>query len=237
MLTLPAEATDAGAITRLWSRYHDRGAAHFLWLRVANRQESAVGNGLDEAGAQRVSGDAKRRDAVLKGHELRYVRMRCTRMDQRAAQRLEELAIQQTPGPVLGHLAGAAGHDVLVALPAALGVVRWPQAVVHGFDFLEDESIVVEGAQCHNCVFVDRVERWTLDVEPVRQVVESGGRLLGSVAVPVRPTRSEASVRRTLILQIASMPEAFATGVTALTIEDGGRQEPQCSRDDDHCEP
>ncbi len=48
------------------------------------------------------------------------------------------------PGAVLGDLAGAARHHVLVTLPAALRVVDRAEAVGDRFDFFEHEAIVVE---------------------------------------------------------------------------------------------
>ena len=57
-------------------------------------------------------------------------------MDQRAAERLEELAIQQTSGAVLRDLAGAAGDDVLVAFTTALRVVGGAEAVRDRLDLL-----------------------------------------------------------------------------------------------------
>ena len=47
-------------------------------------------------------------------------------------------------GAVLGDLAGAAGHDVLMALAAGLRVVGRAEAVRDRLGFLEDEAVVVE---------------------------------------------------------------------------------------------
>ena len=60
---------------------------------------------------------------------------------------------------MLGHLAGAAGDDVLMALAARLGVVGRAEAVGDGLDLFEDEPVVVERPQRHDVVLVERVER------------------------------------------------------------------------------
>ena len=99
--------------------------------------------------------------------------MRCARMDERSAQRREELAVVGTASAMFGDLARAARDDVLMAFAAALGVVSGPQAVGGRFDFLEDEPIVVERSQRDDRVLVQGVERRSLRVEPVRQIVES----------------------------------------------------------------
>ena len=102
-------------------------------------------------------------------------------MHQRPAQRLEELAVEHVAGAVLGHLAGAAGDDVLVALAAGLGVVGRAQAVGDGLGLLEDEAVVVERAQRHDVVLVQRVERLALGIHAVGLAVEPG-RGLGGIA-------------------------------------------------------
>ena len=124
-----------------------------------------------------VGGNAERTDAVFEGHALEDVRMSRTRLDQRATHRLHELQQLQAPGAVLGHLARAAGHDVLVTLAARLGVERRAQSVSDRLDFLEDETIVIEGTQRHDRVFIDRVECRPLGVEAVGAIVECGRRL------------------------------------------------------------
>ncbi len=68
---------------------------------------------------------------------------------------------------MLGDLARAAGHDVLMALAATLRVVSWPEAVRIRLHFLEDESVVIEGTQRLDCILIDLLERWTLLVETV----------------------------------------------------------------------
>jgi hypothetical protein len=78
---------------------------------------------------------------------------------------------------MLGDLAGAAGGDVLMAFGAALRVVRRPEAVGDRFDFLEDETVVVERAVGHDVVFIERVVRRSLRKEAVGAVVEAGRRL------------------------------------------------------------
>ena len=162
---------------RLQHRHDDRGAAHALpAATLADRQQRAVRDRLDEAVAQRVGRDAERADVVLDGDELHDVGMGGARLDQRPAQRLEELAVEHVPGAVLGDLARAAGHDVLVALAAALGVVGRAQAVVDGLDLLEDEPVVVERAQRDHIVLVSVSNGGPCD-EAVGLVVEPGRRL------------------------------------------------------------
>jgi hypothetical protein len=57
-------------------------------------------------------------------------------VDQRSAERLEELSRQETSRSVLGHLACSPRDDVLVALAAGLGVVGRSEAVFDGFGLL-----------------------------------------------------------------------------------------------------
>ena len=77
------------------------------------------------------------------------------------------------PGPVFGHLAGAAGDDVLVAFAAGLAVVGRAETVADGLGFFEDEAVVVERSQGHDGVFVDGGERRALRVHAVGLVVET----------------------------------------------------------------
>ena len=97
-----------------------------------------------------------------------------TRLNERTARRFEEPAIECMPSPVLGYLARTSRDDVLVALPAALSVVRRPKTVLHGFNFFKDEPAIVERAQRHDIVFIDCIEVWSLDSEAVGQVVKTG---------------------------------------------------------------
>jgi hypothetical protein len=76
---------------------------------------------------------------------------------------------------MFGDLARAARHDVL-ALAAVLRVVSWAEAVRICLHFLEDKSVVIEGTQRHDRVLIDLLERWTLLVEAVGEVVETGRR-------------------------------------------------------------
>src|SRR5688572_7249805 len=78
---------------------------------------------------------------------------------------------------MLGDLAGAAGHDVLMAFGAALRVVGRPEPVGQHFDFFEDEAVVVERAVRFGVVLVERVERRPLSQEAVGAVVEARRRL------------------------------------------------------------
>ena len=127
--------------------------------------------------AKRVGGNAERADAVFEWHALEDVRIGRSRLDQRATHRFHELQQLEAPGAMLGHLARATGHDVLVTFAAGLGVERGPQPVSDRLDFLEDEPVVVEGTQRHHGVFVDGVECRPLRVEPVGAIVERRGRL------------------------------------------------------------
>ena len=105
--------------------------------------------------------------------------MRRARVNQRAAERLEEFAVLHVSGSVLGDLAGAAGDDVLMALAAALGVVDRPQAILDRFEFLEDESIVVERAERDDAFFVDGIVVRPLFIEAICLVVETRRSFVG----------------------------------------------------------
>ena len=135
------------------------GAAQGRRLILANPQERRVGDRFDEAGAERVRRDAERADGVFVDDGLDDVRVRRARMHERTAERLEELVAHEPARAVLGDLAGAAGHDVLMTLAATLRVIDRAQSVRDYFDFLEDEAVIVERAQRHDIVLVDRLER------------------------------------------------------------------------------
>src|SRR4029450_11902654 len=77
------------------------------------------------------------------------------------------------PGAMFRNLACAAGDHVLVALAAALRVVRGPETVGDLLHFLEDEPIVVERTKRYDVVFVQLFEVGTLRIESVREVVEA----------------------------------------------------------------
>ena len=130
MLALPAEAADARAAVALRAPAPVTAVPRMAggWL-VADGEQRAVGDRLDEAVAQRVRRDAEGADVVLEGHALDDVGIRGARLDQRAAERLEELAVVRCPVRCSADLARAAGHDVLVALAAALRVVGRPESV------------------------------------------------------------------------------------------------------------
>jgi hypothetical protein len=105
-------------------------------------------------------------------HALEDVGVGRTRLDQRAADRLDELSQLETSRSVLGNLARATGHDVLMTFAAGLRIERGTEAVRDALDLLEYEPIVVEGTQRYDAVFVDGVELGPLDVEPVGAIVE-----------------------------------------------------------------
>ena len=145
------------------------------------RQERLVGDRLHEARPEGVRGHAEGADVVLEGHALDDLGVRRPRVDQRAAEGLEEHVAVQPPGAVLRDLARASGHDVLVALAAGLRVVGRAEAVVDAFDLLEDEAVVVEGAQGDDVVLLEGLEVGPLLEVAVGEVVEAR-RSLGSEA-------------------------------------------------------
>ena len=155
----------------------ERRAADRSGLAVADREQRAVRDRLDVAGAERVGRDAERADVVLERDALDDVRVRGAGLDQRAAERLEEHLAVHAPGAVLRDLARAAGHDVLVAFAAALRVVGRAEPVRDQLDFLEDEAVVVERAPRHDRVFIEGFVGRPLRRESVGPVVEAGQRL------------------------------------------------------------
>src|SRR4029079_16547016 len=100
-------------------------------------------------------------------------RIRRARVDQRAAERLEEHAALEPPDAVLGDLARAAGRDVLVALATRLRVVDGSETVRASLDLLEDEAIIVERSERHDRVLFERVEVRPLVEIAVREAVEA----------------------------------------------------------------
>jgi hypothetical protein len=105
MLALPPESADADRARGFEYRCHHGGAAHGLRLAIANRKQRTIGYRFDEAATERAGREAKRSDVVLEGHALHDVRMRGPRMDQRAAQGLEELIAVQASGAMFRDLA------------------------------------------------------------------------------------------------------------------------------------
>ena len=99
----------------------------------------------------------KVRHFVLDRHHFDHVRVSGAGVHERAAEGLEELTIEHM-ADVLGHLACAAGDDVLMALPAGLGVICGPKTIANGLHLFEDEPVVVEGPQRYDCVLVQRLE-------------------------------------------------------------------------------
>ena len=79
------------------------------------------------------------------------------------------------PRPLLGDLARASGHHVLMALTAALRVVGRPEPVGDLFNLLEDESVVVERGERRDVAFFDGVKGRPLNVETARQVTATTG--------------------------------------------------------------
>ena len=77
-------------------------------------------------------------------HQFDDVGIGGARLNQRSAERFEELIAIERAGAVFGNLAGAARDDVLVALATTLRVVRGSEPIARRFDFFEDEAVIVE---------------------------------------------------------------------------------------------
>ena len=182
MLVLPAEPAEPHGARLLEHRHDHRGAADLVRLPIAGSPAACCWRPPRRSRCRACwsrSGRCGRRPRTTTTSTM--FGMRGPRMHQRPAQRLEELAVQHVAGAVLGHLAGAAGDDVLVALAARLGVVGRAQPVDDGLDLFEDEPVVVERAQRPDVVLVQRVERTALRIHAVGQAVEPG-RGLGGIA-------------------------------------------------------
>ena len=81
--------------------------------------------------------------------------MRRATLDQRSARAIRRRPRLEPAGSVLGDLARAAGHDILVAFAAALRVVGRSESVGDRFDLFEDEAVVVERPQRDDVVLID----------------------------------------------------------------------------------
>src|SRR5262249_9743425 len=121
----------------------------------------------------------KRAGVILRGDLLHDIGISRARMNERSTQRFKELAVFRAPGSKLCNLTGATRHNVLVAFPATLRVIRRPKSVLNAFSFLEDEPVIVERAERNDRVFVQGLEIWSLVSEAVGQIVKSGGRFGG----------------------------------------------------------
>ena len=179
MALLPSSAGTMTAVPRISAGCASRSASS---VSLATHSMKPLPSVLVEMRNVRTSSSNATRSTI--------VRVRGARVDQRAAERFEEAAGRvHPPGAMLGDLARAAGHDVLVAFGAALRVVRRTEAVRDHFDFLEDEAVVVERAVRHDVVFVERVVRRPLLQEAVGTVVEAGGRLAEEIRLRDRVGR------------------------------------------------
>jgi hypothetical protein len=129
---------------------------------------------------------------------------------------------------VFGTLARAAGHHVLVALAAALGVVRGSESVLQALDLLEDEAVVVERRERVHVLLVDRLEGRPLLQESIGQVVEARRRLGGGLA------RIRAALwcrRDRFSLDAPSSLEAIARlRVGGVRNEEGGAEQQEAER-------
>src|SRR4030095_11413116 len=76
--------------------------------------------------------------------------------------------------PVLGDLAGASGNDILVAFPAALGVVCWAKTVGERFNFFKNEPRIIERAKRFDIVLIDRIKMRALWKDTVCFAVKTG---------------------------------------------------------------
>ena len=132
VLVLPAEAPDARGAVRFQHRHFEDRSAQRRRLCVADRDDRVVRDRFDEAVAQRIRRQPERANVVFEVHPLDDVRIRRARLDQRTAERFEELVAVQMSGAVLRDLARAAGCHVLVTFGqlCALYVGPRPSATV-----------------------------------------------------------------------------------------------------------
>ncbi len=238
MLALPPETADSRPPLRFQDRHHQRGALHLGWLSVPYGQQRRIGDAFNKAIAKRIRGDAEGTDVIFESDAFDDIGMGGSRLDERSAERLNKAASVEVAGPMFGDLARTAGYDVLVAFAATLRVVSWAKTVRIRLDFLKDESIVIKGTQRHDRVLIDLLERWTLLVEAVGEVVETS-RCFGNFEAGwnFAPGVLKGSGRT---LEVGSAPgtEAFPMGFVALAKlaieregdgrdEDGGNTERQ----------
>jgi hypothetical protein len=107
---------------------------------------------------------------------------------------------------VFRYLAGASSNNILMACPAALGVVYWPKTFVVCFNFFKNEPAIVKRAQRNDVVFIKFVERRPLRKVAVGQVVKPGLRL---GCLSIRPK----SLGRALRLGTTSRDESLEARV------------------------
>src|SRR5207237_3660820 len=126
-------------------------------------KQRRVGDGFDEAVAQRVQRGARGVDRLRprksggeeRRHALLNLRVDGAVLDERAAGRVNEdrpaargaaESFYDVAGAKLRDLADRARHRVLVALAAGLRVVDGPQPVLYLVHLREDELVGLEGA-------------------------------------------------------------------------------------------
>ena len=206
MLVLPAKASDPGGAIGFEYRDDGGSATHIGRLPVADVQQGAVGNRLDETCSQRVRRDSEGPNIVLDRYHFDHVRVSGTGVHERAPEGLEELTIEHMARTVLGHLARASGDDVLMALPAGLRVICGSKTIANGLHLFEDEPVVVEGPQRYDCVLVQRLEIGTLRVHSVRLIVESLRRFRWIVSTGGRTFVVHDTLRRELIPPVGPPP-------------------------------
>src|SRR5436309_1710246 len=143
VLALPAETADTRAATAFEDGNHNRSALHCRWLAVPNGGQCLIRYRLNKSVAQCIGRNAKCTDVVLKGNVLDNVRIRCARLNERTAQRLEEHTVRHTAGAMFCDLARAAGRHVLMAFPATLPVEGRAKAVGDCLYLLEDKAVII----------------------------------------------------------------------------------------------
>ena len=180
MLTLPTESSDAAATAGFEHRHYHCRATHRCGLRVCGVERVRFRYALTESEPQRVGGDPKTDAAgFADGHQFGGFGVCGSRLNQRAAERLEEGATRQMTGALFRDLTCAAGDHVLVALAATLRVVGRSEPVCRAFHLLKNEPVVVEGIQGHDGPISDAAEVRPLRIEPVGHAVEARDRLRG----------------------------------------------------------
>src|SRR5207248_9435145 len=122
-------------------------ATHAIRLSVSDGNERAVGDTLHEPVTEGVGGNAKSPDIILHVDVFNDLRICCTRLNERAAGRFEELVIKCMSSAMLGYLASPSGDDILVAFPATLGVIGRTEPLFCSFNLFKDKAAVVKRAR------------------------------------------------------------------------------------------
>src|SRR5262249_19223101 len=168
--------TEGGAAHRSASldhRYLDEGPHETGGLSIPNGDECVTVNALHEAVADGVEGCAESPDVFERGVVQALLdggRDRPQLNQRLSARRVDEDAAGQMSGPQLRDLAEASDIRLIVAIGTTRGVVGRPESIVHGFDFIEDELVVLERSvrnrRRHALIYGG-----ALDAEPVEQIV------------------------------------------------------------------